>query len=279
MNDAGRIVVGFDASQVGPDEDARRVLHGYSHFNSIDNILEQRRKMLRSFFGIDRMLRSFGGIDQMAPESSIRSQGLRLARFAGGNLVGTNTAGVYADLAKRIVPESMRLGLPELSRNLAGVGHYPRLQSDALRYGRMFGNIGPSASVSQAVRLQRIASTHSSLWSLHRVQSVRTSALQSLLKSMTAFGPIVVSPDDEDVPLDYHPDLQGWLIPETATASGDAIDVEELRAQIVAIIVSIARDHRTKAVVRGLGNDGRMILIQVAGTVIGTYICYWLTNH
>ena len=49
---------------------------------------------------------------------------------------------------------------------------------------------------------------------------------------------------------DHQPDLRGWHIPETATASGDAIDVEELRAQIVAIIVGIARDHRTKAVVR-----------------------------
>jgi len=98
--------------------------------------------------------------------------------------------------------------------------------------------------------------------------------MQSFLNSATTFGPIVISPD-EDVSLGYHPDLQGWLIPEATTESGDAVDVEELRAQMVAILISIVRDHRTKALVRGLGHDVRMLLIQVAGTVIG----YWLMQR
>lgn len=112
------------------------------------------------------------------------------------------------------------------------------------------------------------------------MQLIRTSALLSTLKAATTLGPIVISPDyEDDAPSDYHPDLQGWLLPETATESGDAIDVEELRIQMVAIVVSIARHHRTKALIRGLGKDGRTLLIQVAGTVIGTYICYWLTQQ
>jgi hypothetical protein len=76
-------------------------------------------------------------------------------------------------------------------------------------------------------------------------------------------------------PLDYHPNLRGWLIPEKATESGDTVDVEELRFQMVALLVSIVRDHRKKVLVRGLGHDVRMLLIQVAGTVIG----YWLTQR
>jgi hypothetical protein len=47
------------------------------------------------------------------------------------------------------------------------------------------------------------------------------------LKSVTIIGPIVISPDNEAVPLDYHPDLQRWLISETATVSG-GIDADEL---------------------------------------------------
>ena len=41
--------------------------------------------------------------------------------------------------------------------------------------------------------------------------------MQSLLKSMTTFGPIVILPDNEDAVFDYQPDLHGWLTPETAT--------------------------------------------------------------
>jgi hypothetical protein len=177
------------------------------------------QKMLRSGSGTDRMLSSFGGMDQVVRD--IRSRGVALSsatRLAGiVNPARVNTASLYADLARRIAPESMRPGLPRLFQNIAGVGYYPQLlQSDALRNGRIFGNLGLSSSIAQAFKMQGLGSAYSSAWRLHRVTSIRPPAMQSFLKSETTFGPIVISPDDEDVPLDYQPDLQGWLIPETA---------------------------------------------------------------
>jgi hypothetical protein len=279
-NDAGRTVVGFDASKVEQYSDARRVFREYSHVNLINDILEQRRKMLGRFGGIDLTLRSFGGIDQMAREDSVRSQGLRLARLAGANLVGTNTAGVYADLAKRIVPESMRLELPESIRNLAtSIGHYSPLLSNAPRYGKMFGNMGLSRSVSQALKMQGLASAYSSAWSLHRVPPMRTPAIQALLKSMPTFGPIVVSPDDAAPPSNYHPDLQGWLIPDTATDSGDAIDVEELVDIVFAYVLGIAQHHRTRVLVTVVGKHGGTFLIRVAENTVAGLLVYWLLSR
>jgi hypothetical protein len=39
------------------------------------------------------------------------------------------------------------------------------------------------------------------------------------MKAATTFGPIVVSPDyEDDAPFDFHPDVQGWLLPETSRA-------------------------------------------------------------
>src|SRR5215207_1902041 len=39
------------------------------------------------------------------------------------------------------------------------------------------------------------------------------------MKAATTFRPIVVSPDyEDDAPFDYHPDVQGWLLPETSRA-------------------------------------------------------------
>jgi hypothetical protein len=208
------------------------------------------------------MLRSFGGIGQMSRESFMRSQGLRLARLAGGNLVGTNTAGVYADMARRIVPESLRPGLPGLISNLASMGYSSRPQFDVLRYGKMFGNLGLSSSVAQAFEAHRLASPYSEGWRLQAMRFTRTTALQSILRSSTTLGPIVVEPDyEDDTPYDYHPDLQ-WLFPETATESEDAVVVEETWAKVVAVAQGIAVHHRTKALLSVMLN-GREFLIRV----------------
>ncbi len=217
--------MGFDASEVERDPDAERLLRS-SFSPSMNYEVRRLQKMLRSF-GIDSMLASFQG--SMVPViGDVRSAEM------------IRTTGVNLSLA--IFPESVRRGVPGLSGNFTGLSYYARMQSNVLKHHRMIGNIGPSGAVAQAFKLQGIASAYSSAWSLHRVPSVRTPALQSLLKSVTTIGPIVISPDDEDVPLAYQPDLQGWLIPETATDSGDAIDVEELRIQMVATVVRIARD-------------------------------------
>ena len=254
--------MGFDASEVGRDPDAERLLRS-SYSPSMNYEVRRLQKMLRSI-RIDPMPPSLQG--SMVPIiGDVRSA--EMIRRTGVNL------------SLAVFPETVRRGVPGLSGNFTGLSNYPRMQSDVLKQGRMFGNLALSGSIAQAFKLQWISSAHSSAWSLHRVPSVRTPALQSLLKSVMTIGPIVISPDDEDVPLAYQPDLQGWLIPETATDMKDDIDVEELRIQMVATVVRIARDHRTKALIRGLGKDGRTLLIQVAGTVIGTYIWYWLTQH
>jgi hypothetical protein len=92
------------------------------------------------------------------------------------------------------------------------------------------------------------------------VQSIRTPALQSLLKTTTAFGPIVVTPEfEDDTPFDYWPDLQ-WLLPETTTEPGDAIDVEELWAEVVAIARGIAHHHRTTVLLSVMGNGTRFLI-------------------
>jgi hypothetical protein len=242
--------VGFDAGEVGRDPDAERLLRS-SYSPSMNYEVRRRQKMLRSFSGTDRMLSSFGGMDQVVRDIRGRGAALssatRLARIV--NPVGVNTASIYADLAKSIVPESMRLGLPRLSQSLASMGYYPRLQSDALRYGRIFGNLGLSSSIAQAFKMQGLASAYSAAWSLHRVPSVRMSAIQSFLKVAPTFGPIVISPDDDSAPFDYHPDLQGWFIPETSTDSEEATDVEKLVTAVFAYALGIAQHHRTRVLV------------------------------
>jgi hypothetical protein len=103
--------------------------------------------------------------------------------------------------------------------------------------------------------------------------------MQSFLHSSTTLGPIVISPDDEDVPFDYQPDLQGWLIPQTATVSGEDIDVEELRAQLVAIVRSLIQGPRARAVVRVVVGYSIAFLIAVTSQVAGEAIWYWLLHH
>jgi hypothetical protein len=155
-----------------------------------------------------------------------------------------------------------------LSRNLAGFGYYPRLQSDVLKHAGMFGNLGLSSSVAQAFKVHGIASAYSRGWRLQIVQSMRTPAIQSVLKTATAFGPIVVSPDfADDAPFDYWPDLQ-WLIPDTTTEPGDTIDVEELWEEVVAFAQGIAHHHRVKVLLSVIGN-GTRFLIRVSGHPAG----------
>ena len=109
------------------------------------------------------------------------------------------------------------------------------------------------------------------------MRSIRTPALQSFLKSATSFGPIVISPDyEDDEPFDYHPDLQGWRIPETATKSGEVLDDEELWTAVVAWAQGIAVHHRTKVLLSVMGNGGgfliRVCKHPVGGQAIGNGI-------
>jgi len=272
--------VGFNASQFGPDPDARRFLHDSSHLFSVNHVLKQYQKMAREISGVDRTLRSFGGMDPVIRMSNDMNRVSSMARAAGGvRFEETNRMGLYADLAKRAIPESMRRGPLALARNLASVGYYPRLPSDVLMQHRMIGNLGLSSSVAQAFKLQGIASAYSSAWSLHRAPPVRTPALQSFLKTTTTFGPIVISPDDEAPPSNYHPDLQGWLIPETATESGDDIDVEELVNAVFAYTLGIAQHHRTRALLTVVGKHGGAFLIRVAENAVGGLVVYWLLSR
>jgi hypothetical protein len=275
--------VGFDAGQVEPDSDARLVFRASPFLYSVNDVLKQHRKLARKISGVDRGLRNFGGMDQGVRDVRSSNLALSAARLAGiTNPVGASTASIYADLAKSIVPESMRLGLPGLSRTLANIGYYPRPQSDALRYGKMFGNLGVSSSIAQAARAaqaQSFASINSADWSLRIVHSFRTPALQSILNSSTTFGPIVVSPDDEALPSNYHPDLQRWIIPETATKSGEAIDVEELLSQVFTFAVDKARQYRSDASISVVGKSGLRYLVRVSESVVGGLILFWLLHH
>jgi hypothetical protein len=141
----------------------------------------------------------------------------------------------------------------------------------------MLGPVLPSTHVARAFAAQGIPSSYSTDWILRIVRPYRTPAMQSILNSSTTLGPIVISPDDEDVPFDYQPDLQGWIIPETATRSEE--DVEELRAQVVAIVRSVAQGPRTKAIVRGVGERGLTFLVNVTSDVAALAFWYWLMHR
>jgi hypothetical protein len=267
--------MGFDASRAMRGLDTQRL-----PILSLPRELQQHHKMFRSLGGIDRMREFVQGSTARNIET------LRSAAMSRG--------GVYADLVKAsgtlirpykpptlsyALSESMRRGLPGIARNLASLTDYSRMQSDVLKPATMLGSLGMSSSIAQAFESHGLASSNIAAWSLRRVPSVRTPALQSFLKSATAFGPIVVSPDYEDeAPFDYHPDL-GRLLPKTATKSGDDTEVEELWAEVVAFAQAIAVDHRTEALLSVIGKDGRNFLVQVASTVVGGIILYWILHN
>jgi hypothetical protein len=273
--------VGFDASEIMQEVDAQRVLRDSSSIASMSNSLLQYKNIARDLSGVDRMLRSFGGIDQIFRDIRGTDRVLSMARVAGGaRFAEMNRADLYADLAKHVVPEFARRGLPGLARNLAGLNDYSRMQSDVLKQARMLGSLGLSSSIAHAFEAHGLDSAHSAAWTLRRVQSLHTSPLRPFLKAAPTFGPIVVSPDyEDDEPFHYHPDLQGWLIPETATESGDAIDIEELIAEAYAYAVGIAQHHHTRALLTIVGKHGSAFVIRVAENVVGGLIVYWLLSR
>ncbi len=69
----------------------------------------------------------------------------------------------------------------------------------------------------------------------------------------------MVSPDYDDAILDYHPDLRA-LIPKTATDSEDAVDFEELWAEVVAFAQGIAQHHHAEVLLSVMGNGHRFLI-------------------
>jgi hypothetical protein len=269
-NNEGRIGMGFDASEVGRDPDVERLLRS-SYSPSMNYEVRRLQKMLRSI-RIDPMPPSFQG--------TIRSTDSMQASIL--SCLTRSPTEMIRDTFRvsHVFPESMRRVLPGLSWNLTGLSNYPPMPSDVLKPFTLFGSPDLSRSIAQAFKAHGLDSPNSPAWRLRRVQSLRTSTLRSFLKATPTFGPIVVSPDyEDDAPFGYHPDLQGWLIPETATESGGAINVEELWTVVVAYTQGIAVDHRTKVLLSVIGTDGRSFLVQVAGTVVGGLILYWILHH
>jgi hypothetical protein len=159
-----------------------------------------------------------------------------------------------------VLDESMRRVLPGLSRNLADLSYYALTQSDVLKQARTLAYLGLSSSIAQAFEVHGFDSASIAAWSLRSVQSIRTSALPPILRAATTFGPIVVSPDyEDDAPFDYHPDL-GRLLPETATNSGGATEVQELWVEVVAFAQGIANHHRTKVFLSVMTNGTRFVI-------------------
>jgi hypothetical protein len=245
----GRIGMGFDASEVGRDPDAERLLRS-SYSPSMNYEVRRLQKMLRSF-RIDPMLASF--------QDSIAHG---VARSVAPNLAQSMAQSV----ARSVAPSLARSVTPSMARSIES------LRSAAMN--------SLTSSITQSFEVHGLDSASIAAWTLRSVQPIRTSTLRSFLKATPTFGPIVVSPDyEDDAPFGYHPDLQGWLIPETATESGGAINVEELWTVVVAYAQGIAVDHRTKVLLSVIGKDGRSFLVQVAGTVVGGLILYWILHH
>ena len=123
----------------------------------------------------------------------------------------------------------------------------------------MFGNLVLSGDIARALTSHGLGSAYGTAWNLHRVQSFRTSALQTLLKTVISFGPIVISPDYDDAPFEYAPDLRE-LIPETVTESGDAVDFEGLQAVVIAVAQAIAQHHHTEVLLSTMSNGHRFLI-------------------
>jgi hypothetical protein len=148
------------------------------------------------------------------------------------------------------------------------------MRSDLLKQARLFGYVDLSTSIAQAFATHALASANITEWSLRSLQSIRTPARRSFPKAATTFGPIVVSPDyEDDQPFNYHPDL-GSLLPETATKSGDATEVEEPWYVVVAYAQGIAVHYCREVLLSVMGN-GRRFVIRVyqhpaaAGAIAG----------
>lgn len=104
------------------------------------------------------------------------------------------------------------------------------------------------------------------------------SSLRSVFQAATTYGPVVVTPDGPPPPApDYTPSLQFPTIPDTAS-SDDAPTLEDVWAEVMVYAQWVARHHRTKAIVRGIGEDGHIIIINIIGTVVGGYIVYLITH-
>jgi hypothetical protein len=158
------------------------------------------------------------------------------------------------------------------------------LRYHVLRQTSTFAIRDLSHSIAQAFEAQDIASHYSDSWGLYRAPSFRTSAQRSFPKSSPTFGPIMISPEDREAPFDYHPKLQGWIIPETATNSRvAAIDVEELVNVVFAYALGIAQHHRTRVLLTVVGKHGGTFLIRAAentaGGTAGGLLVYWLLNR
>jgi hypothetical protein len=236
--DASEFMRALDGQRVMRELDAQRVLLGSAHIVFANDVLRQYKQLARDLRGVeDELQRSIQGIIRL-PES-VRRDLLELH---------TNFA----------VPESVLRDLLRLRRNLADLG-YSALTS----------------SIAHAFESHGFASANIAAWSLRPAQSLHTSALRSVLKAATTFGPIVVSPDyEDDAPFNYHPDL-GRLLPDTATNSGGATEVEELWAEVIAFAQGIANHHRTKVFLSVMTNGTRFVIRVskhpiVAGTVAGT---------
>lgn len=112
-------------------------------------------------------------------------------------------------------------------------------------------NVGLGAEVARAFQTRGLDETLGAAWTLRRVWFGSNPAVRFMLNNTTSFGPIVIPPDyDDDAPFDYHPDLQGWPIPETAR------DPEELWAEVVAVAKGIARHHHTEVLLNMMGRSG-----------------------
>lgn len=135
----------------------------------------------------------------------------------------------------------------------------PRSRFTVPRYAGMFGNLVLSGDIARALTSHGLGSAYGTAWNLHRVQSFRTSALQTLLKTVISFGPIVISPDYDDAPFEYAPDLRE-LIPETVTESGDAVDFEGLQAVVIAVAQAIAQHHHTEVLLSTMSNGHRFLI-------------------
>jgi hypothetical protein len=225
------------SSRIIPENNEGRTGMGFEASEAMREL--DRQRVMREV-DAQRVLRDSSHV---ASVSNVLRQYKQLARDLSG-----------MDWMRRSIQGSIVPAIGDVWAAEMSLSNYARMQSDMLGYR------GLRRSIAQAFESHGIDSANIAAWSLRRVQAIRTSALPPILKAATTFGPIVVSPDyKDDAPFDYHPDL-GWLIPETATESGDAIDLEGPWPQVVACAQGIAVRHCTEALLSVMGNGRRFVI-------------------
>ena len=190
-------------------------------------------------------------------------------------------ASAYGGLATKLDGLAATYGRYSGLNRLTATMTLPSGVGQTLRAADMFAAKASSFAMPAEGQLSGLRPFLKPSLGLYRIPPHDFSGLRSVLKSVTAYGPVVVTPEDDlpppPSPSDYTPTLEG-LIPETATSSDDAVTFEEAWLEVVTFGKAVAQHHHTKVLIRVIGTHGVSFLVQVAAGLFVFWITYNITH-